>query len=228
MPTLPVWVHTAWRVIVVVLIVVHLVAITLMAFPSPGGGLNRKDWSQPTVQAEFDAWNERLRAVGWTGSVDELQDRVYGFAKGYASGHRSLMKPFQSYYSYAGTHQSWRMFVAPHRYPSRLQIRVKEGRRWRVVYEARDPEHRWNAHIFDHDRMRSALFRYGWGRKYMRDWAAFGAWVAVQAATDFPDASVVELRFSTFRTLTPDEVKAGTEPELRWHKARKYPLDRYR
>jgi len=116
------------------------------------------------------------------------------------------------------------MFVAPLRNPSRLQVRVRQDRRWRVVYEGRHPEHTWLGYVFDHDRMRSAIFRYGWPGKYKRDWAAFAKWVAGRAAIDFPDADRIELRFASFKTPSPTQVRSAEVPMVKWIKRRVYDL----
>lgn len=221
---LPPWLESVRKWVVLGLVVLHLLAITLLALPSPGGGLNRRDWQNPTVQAEFDAWNTRLAALGWTGTSDELQDEVFAFAKGYAELHSSLKEPFNPYYRCCGTYQSWRMFVAPHRYPSRLQIRVHEQGRWRAVYAARDPELDWLASTFDNDRMRSALFRYGWGNKYPHQYKALCEWIAEQARRDFPDADKVQIRFASYQTLSPEQARAGVDPEVTWKRTRVLPL----
>jgi hypothetical protein len=224
----PAWwrrVRAAWRHVAAALVLVHLLAITLHALPSPGSGLNRRDWAQPTVRGEFEAWQGRLAAVGVELTVDELQDVVYDIARGYHHWHQGLTEPFEPYYRTCGTWQSWRMFVAPHRYPSRLQIRIRQDRRWLVVYEARSPTAAWRARQLDQDRMRSALFRYGWGRKYPRTWRGFVDWIARRAAEDFPRADKVQLRFASYRTRSPEEVRAGQEPRVAWHRSRVVDLE---
>jgi len=228
LPALPPWLESARRWIVLALIVAHIVAISIMAFPSPGGGLNRRDWKQPTVQAEFDAWNERLRAFGWTGTSSELQDELYGIARSYASAHHQLKKPFYRYYECCGTAQSWRMFVAPHMHPSRFQLRIRQEKVWYVIYEARDPDHRWMGHVLDHDRMRSVLFRYGWGKKYPKTYEQLGDWLARHAAVDFPDAEVLQVRYASYRSLSPEQVRSGERPKIRWQRSRIIQLGPFR
>lgn len=211
------------RGLTTVFLAIHLIAISILAFPSPSGGLSRSDWRNPTVQGEFQAWTERLQGLGWSGNSEELQDSVFGFASAYADVHAQLKRPFYWYYRYCGTYQSWRMFIAPHRHPSRFQIRIRQEGDWRVVYEARHAEHRWQASVLDHDRMRSALFRYGWLNRYRRSYKGLGSWLARKAAVDFPGADSIQLRFANHRTPTPEEVVAGVEPEIRWR--RPYTLD---
>jgi hypothetical protein len=216
--------RAAARHVTVALVAAHLFAITLAALPSPAGGLRRADWAQPTVQAEFEAWSARLGAVGVGLPPDALQDVVFDVATRYHGVHKATLAPFEPYYRYAGTHQTWRMFIAPHRFPTRLQIRIHERGEWRVVYEERSPRARWMARELDHDRVRSAIFRYGWGNKYARSWLGFGDWIAGRAARDFPGADRLELRFAAYKTPTPAEARAGVAPAIRWHRRREIAL----
>lgn len=218
----------AWRHVAVVLIGIHVVAVFLHAMPSPGSGLRRADWDQPTVQGEFETWAGHLGGLGIEITSEELQDRVYVFAKGYQDGYAALTDPFKPYYRTCGTWQSWRMFVAPHKYPSKLQIRVRIDNRWVPVYEARSTVLTWRGYQLDHERMRAALFRYGWGRKYPGTWNAFARWIAREAAADFPQADQVNLRFIHYRTPSPEEVRAGEVPDVEYTRSVRFRLDEYR
>ena len=201
---------TRWPHIRAALVAVHVLAVVLMAFPAPSGGMRRSAWKDPTVQAELHTWADRLGQ-----DREAFEDRLWGVAVGFMDARKTVLKPFQPYYRYVGTTQSWRMFVAPHRFPGRLHIDVREDGAWRTVYVARDPELDWLGHKIDHDRMRSAIFRFAWKhyRKWFRD---FADWLAVEAARDFPEAELVRLRYYKYRTLSPDEAAAGMEPEGDW------------
>jgi hypothetical protein len=201
--------NRALRHLAVLLVGIHLVAITLQALPSPNGGLQRADWAQPTVQGELSAWAGRLQAVGVALTPSDLEEGLFSVAVKYARWHQAVIAPFQPYYRYAGTTQSWRMFVAPHRYPSRMQVRIYEGTTWQVVYEERHPTARWMGTALDHDRFRAAIFRYGWGQKYPRQFADLVAWLQVYAARDFPEATRLEVRFLGGKTPSPEEARAG-------------------
>jgi hypothetical protein len=203
-----------WAWIRAVFIAFHLTAITLMAFPAPSGGMSKKAWKQPTVQAEFRAWRERLARMGVEMSPDEFEARLWGLATGFMTARTRALKPFAPYYRYCGTSQSWRMFVAPHRFPARLELRIEEGGRWRTIYEMRHPEHDWYAAHFDHDRMRAGVFRYGWPQ-YASHYKRFSEFYARRALADFPEATAFESRFFSYRTLSPDEASAGMDPDGR-------------
>ena len=190
----------------------HLVAITLMALPAPEGGMNRASWQDPTVQGELAAWTGRLNRLGVDVTPAQVEEALWQAAVDYMRLRGRVLAPFQLYYAYCGTGQSWRMFVAPHRYPTRLHIDLEEHGRWRPLYAERDPRHDWLGRWLDHHRMRSAVFRFGW-QEFGGDYRQFVDWVARRAALDFPAASRVRVYFVKYRTPSPEEVRAGRRPE---------------
>lgn len=196
-------------------IAVHFVAIAMQAFPSPGNGLVRSAWQDPTVQAEFEAWAGHLSRVGIAWTPAELEERAWVFAEGYQSVRSALLAPFDPYYRYMGTWQSWRMFVAPHRYPTRLSIDADRGAGFEPLFEERSSTATWRRHQLDHDRMRASIFRYGW-RSYRVSYREFGQWVARQAAADDPTIRRVRLRMLKYRTLSAAEVRAGAVIDGEW------------
>lgn len=211
--------RAAWRQLRALLVLVHVVAVGLAALPAPEGGMNRAAWKDPTVQDELNTWAARLRAAGLDLGDEEFQAVLWNLGTRTIAARKLVLRPLQPYYRFLGTHQSWRMFVAPHRYPARLHIDVEEGGAWRPVYVARSPEYRWRARQLDDDRMRAAIFRYAWPA-YARAWRSFSAWVATRAAADFPEARRVRLRYDKRRTPSPAEVEAGVEPPGRWIRTR--------
>jgi hypothetical protein len=210
------------------LLALHLFAIVISALPSAGAGLDRKAWANPTVQEEFGQWRDRLAGLGVQLTLDELQDLAFGFASGWNEVHTALQAPFQPYYRLA-TRQSWRMFVAPHRHPGRLHVDIDHGTGWEPLYVARSSAHTWRGHQLDHDRFRSALFRYAWPA-YQRAgrWKHLVQWLARQAAADFPDAVRIRARYETFRTPSPAEVREDRRPPSRFTSTRIERLDRFR
>lgn len=204
---------TGWRAHgIAAFVAFHLLAVTLHAMPSAGGGLNRSAWRDPTVQGEFATWAGRLTALGFPITTAELDERLWAFANGFEGARGWVLAPFQPYYRYAGTWQSWRMFVAPHRYPGRLEIRVDRGGGFEPLYVARSDTYDWRSRWFDHDRMRASVFRYSW-RHYKASRREFTDWVAAQVAADHPDVQRVEVGFVRYRTRSPDEVRAGVAAE---------------
>lgn len=206
----------------------HLFAITALALPAPGGAERRQDWANPTVQAELDAWHVRLAALGLAGDRAAFEDDLFGFAQGFMGLRREVLGPLAPYYTHFGTYQSWRMFVAPHRNPGNLEIRVREDGDWRTVHLARDRAANWLASPLDHHRYRSAIFRYAWGRKLSAAYLALCRWVARRAAVDFPEADAVEIRFRRYTSLSPEQVRAGQPIEWTPFRSKVHDLDAIR
>lgn len=210
---------SVWPQVRGVLVALHVAAVIAMATPSAESGMKRSAWKDPTVQEEFRAWNARFAAVGWRMTQDQLEERLWTFATRYEALRSAVVRPFERYGRYVGANQSWRMFVAPHRYPTRLHIDLEENGVWRPIYIERSPDATWNREALDHDRMRSAIFRFGWSQ-YKRSYEAFADWVARRAALDFPDATRVRVRMYKVQSPTAREVLEDREPVGRFQQER--------
>ncbi len=208
-----------WPQLRAAFVIFHVAAVLLGSVPAPEGGMRKAAWQDPTVKDELSAWAGRVRSVGLEVSDEDFQERLWDLAVGYSQLRESVLAPFQPYYRRLGVNQSWRMFIAPHRYPARLHIEVREGGAWRTVYTARSREATWRAHQLDHDRMRSAVFRYAWA-SYGRSWRQLSDWLALRAAEDFPDATAVRLRYFKQKSPSPAEVLSGQEPPGSWIRTR--------
>lgn len=203
--------HTRWEHIRGVLILLHIIAVILMALPAPQGAMRKNSWKEPTVQGEIQAWSERLNRMGYQNTPEELETRLWEVATDFTETRKKVLAPIQPYAKYLGTQQSWRMFVAPHRYPTRLHIEIKEsGEDWQTISIYQDPDHDWKADLFEHDRFRSALFRYGW-KSYGGARQLFNEWLAREAAAEFPEATHLRTRWYKNKTPTPEMVKADEE-----------------
>ncbi len=191
------------------LVLVHLLAVGLLALPDARGiEESRASWANPTVQAELRAWSSRLSAVGWQTDPTTLRNDVLAVATSWNATVTTLRTPVQPYEDLLGVRQRWRMFVVPHRYPAKLHVDILEDGRWRTVYAARSPDHRWRGAQLDDVRVRAMLFRYGWER-YRREYRAFARWLARRAGEDFPSAERVRIRWWGYRTPSPREVADG-------------------
>jgi hypothetical protein len=197
------------------LVLLHLLAITLMALPAPGEGMIRAAWKDPSVQAEFAAWTERCNHLGLHVTEQEFEDRLWTVASTYMAARQGILAPFEPYYETCGTLQSWRMFAGPHRYPGRLRVDVEEEDMWRPVYVQRDSGHSWLSDKLDHYRFRPVLYRFSW-YQYLEgydDFRQFAAWIAARAAIDFPRATRVRVALDRVRTPSPEEVRKDVRPE---------------
>jgi len=186
----------------------HLVAVGLMAVPAPEGAMNRENWKDATVQAELQTWTHKLSHIGISVTVPQLEHHLWGTGRALNQQRTQLLEPFQPYYQFAGTHQSWRMFVAPHRFPAKLEVDIKEKGTWKTIFRQNDPELAWQGQLFNDSRMRSILFRYSWST-YRKHYRQLGRWVANQAGRDFPDARMVRLSWFKYQTLSPEQVRAN-------------------
>jgi len=217
-----------WEHIRGVLVLLHILAVVLMALPAPEGAMRRDAWEDPTVTAEFEAWTERLRQVGYETTTEELKSELFTVAQDFTEIRKTVLTPVEPYARYLGTQQSWRMFVAPHRFPTRLHVEIKrEGSDWETVSIYQDPVYRWKAEVFEHDRFRSALFRYGW-KSYGRARKLFNQWLAREAAEDFPEATHLRTRWYKYKTPTPEMVQSGEEFEGKFVLGQTIKLDQYR
>ena len=183
-----------------------------MAIPSPSGGMQRSAWKDPTVQDEIHAWSSRLTWLGFSADPVEFEDQLWDFATAYMDARNKIIRPAFAYARWCGTWQPWQMFVAPHRYPSRLHVDVLIDETWQPIYIARSSNHDWQRPLLDHERVRSMLFRYAW-RHHRRNHRKFCKWLAVSAAEDFPDATQIRMRWHQTQTPTPEEVRSGSISE---------------
>jgi hypothetical protein len=208
-------------------VALHVFAVTAMAMPSAGSGLTRSAWADPTVQGEFQSWTTRLNGMGANLTVKQLEDKLWTIASGFESARETVLYPFMPYYTYCGTWQSWKMFVAPHRFPGRLEIDVDHGTGWEPLYVARSADHTWKRSWLDHDRTRAALFRYSW-KHYRISRGEFTDWVARTLAKEDQAATRVRVSWQRYRTASPEEVLSGTRPTERRDLANTRDLREYR
>jgi len=199
--------------LVAVYVLFHAASILVGSIPSTEVALDRDAWDDPTVRSEFAAWVDRLEWFGVDVEPSQLEEFAWRFANGWSTLRRRANAPFETYQRYTGTWQSWSMFVAPHLYPSRLCIDIRDDQTdgdgvWRNIYTARSDEQAWRRGQFDHIRMRSAIFRLPWPQ-YRGQYEQLVNWIADRAAVDFPDADRIRVRFYRFKSPSPRELRDG-------------------
>lgn len=229
-----------WQHLLAAFVLFHVVGAVLMAAPSPEGSLRRSAWKEPTAQAEFHAWAEGVRSMGIDVTDKEFEDFLWDVGKKYVDIKKTILTPYAKYAHYSGARQGWRMFVAPHRNPSTINVDIElptdDGTyQWKNVYGSETgllgPDHdysgQWRSRQFRHNRVAKTIFLSGW--KFRRNrYREFAHWIAEMAAKDFPNAKRVRIRMFRFKTLTPEEVMAGKVEEGRFHNTRTFDLDRIR
>ena len=210
--------HPRWPQFRAALIAAHLLAVVLKAIPAPEGAMNKRDWANPTVQGELKMWTQTLNGAGLSVTQAELEDQLFVLAKGYMTVRNGVMTPFRPYHRYFGADQNWRLFVAPHMYPSRLSIEVLQpvaGKPvWQQVYYPLSDKD-WQAELIENGRMRPALFRYSW-KRYRGSYRQFSAFLAERAAADFPSATKMRTRWWTGRSPSPEQVISEKLPTHKW------------
>jgi hypothetical protein len=196
------------------LITFHVVAITMMAMPSPPPGMmSEQDRQAPIAQEEFAAWAEFFSSLGISVTAKELQDRLWHLANGYLSIRTAVLTPFQWYYTACGTRQGWRMFVAPSREPTRLFIDVQEAGQWRAVFGEGLRDLAWRGGQLNQEHMRTALITLVvFEHDFHEDLEQFARWLAARARRDFPRAQRLRLRIHKQPTPTPEQVREGRRP----------------
>jgi hypothetical protein len=202
-----------WPQVRAALISLHLVAVSLLAFPAPPAhAVDPAAWQNPRVQEELHAWAERFQAAGIDVSPAELEESAFAAACRFLQIRDALVWPFQPYYEYCGTYQSWRMFTGPEHAPTRLQVDIQEYGQWRTVHVERDPERTWLDGWLSHHRMRPAVESFAMSESAFEP---FAAWIAESAERDFPEARRVRVRYWKQPTPTPEELRAGHVQEAR-------------
>ncbi len=207
----------------------HLLAISLDASPSPGAGMNRSAWSDPTVQGEFTRWARFLGTDRKT-----LEDALWAFAQQFVKARGAVMTPFNPWLEHTGTSQSWQMFVAPHRFPTRMQLQILPAANpadpaadlrirdadWQTVYEERSPDDTWQAARFDTERLRASIFRWGWPN-YQSAWknaCRVFARDLVREARDAGSPAPVAVRCRMFKqeSPSPEAIRDDKIPAGKW------------
>lgn len=193
-----------------VLVTLHVTALFLSSVPSPEGGMNRKNWKEATVQAEFTLWAARFSMT-----PAEFETQAWAFASAYQGGLDVLLGPVRVWEGWLGTEQSWKMFVAPHRFPARLQIQGRVGADWETVFEERSETARWQAGAFGSERLRSAIFRWSWPG-YSKSWHVACEAIAARLLAERPELDAARCRFHRARSPSPEQVLGGEIPAGEW------------
>jgi hypothetical protein len=196
----------AWPSVRAGLILLHVIAVVALSFPSAAKMGDPKRWRDPRTQAQLALWGDRLRDFGWDISDQELEARLWTAAQSYLGARGAIVAPFEPYGRVVP--QFWGMFKAPASSPSYIAIDVDEGGPdWRTVHESRSPEHDYLAETLDHNRFRKQIGRVGSRPELFAD---VSRWLATRAFADFPAARRVRVRVVRRESPTPEARQAGT------------------
>ncbi|MCO4770460.1 MAG: hypothetical protein KDA24_10565 [Deltaproteobacteria bacterium] len=213
-----------WPQLRALLILLHLVAITLMALPAPVGSERADTYEVQEVKDQLEQLSSALERVGISASPAEIAETLISTSGRFLQARRAVLKPFRPYYRWAGTRQGYRMFSGVSHYGNRLHIEIEEGDAWRTIYLAHSEED-WRWGTFNHELSRSLLYRYVEPR-YRKRWKAIARWAAREAGRDFPSATRVRVSWRHAPIQTPAQSRAGTWPDARSRTTRTIRIDR--
>ncbi len=195
------------------LITMHLAALTLLATPNPSMFLRRSWWDLPMAQAELVAWADMLTGLGIAHTPESLEETLWDGFQQLGAVRKRLIRPLRPYVRYCGTAQDWPLFAIPQRKVARLFIDIQHGEgEWETIYITQDPDVSWNHRRLNSERYRNKVFFISQPHK-KRQYRKFAGWVAGMAASDFPDADKIRLRFHEQTTLGPQKTRRGERPE---------------
>jgi hypothetical protein len=210
------------------LVLLHVLAVSVMAFPAPVGAMSKKDWASPELQQTFQGYAGALRAVGLPVTDEGLQAWLWEAGNDLLAVRKAALAPFRPYLELTGSEQGWRMFGTVNRRPAWLVVEVGDGQdQWRRVYEMRSDEHTWLREQMDQERVRGLVNGYSWlNRKKSYD--QLSVWLARRASVDFPDASHMRIAMERRRLPAPQELRTQGMPAPTRHWETRYSLDKYR
>ncbi len=208
-----------WPQVRAALLLVHVVAVVLLALPSPHRMKDRARWQGQRTQREIALWAERLQGWGVDTDPKRLEAGLWDAAQQYVGLRETIAEPLSPYVAVAGVVQPWGMFRSPQRRPGELQVEVDDGHGYRLVYVSRSPEHRYLAEQLDHNRFRKIIGRAVRQRPLFDAIAGF---VVERAAADFPHARRVRVTMMRFDSLPPERRAAGEEAPRQVHFRREW------
>lgn len=218
--------RSAWPHVRTLLIGFHVLAVIALSMPTPHAVSSRDQWKNPNMQADLKQWSERLSFLGYD-SPEELEEDWWNLAQGYLKVRKAIIRPFQKYSRYSATRQGWRMFSNPRIEPAVLHIDAFIDGAWQPVYRPHSDDYDFYAETLTHNRIRKLVGRLGQA-KMKGYYSYFVRFLAPRAAAAFPTAE--KLRFSLFRyrTLPPEDVRAGKKPRGKYERVVVLPTDKFR
>ncbi len=215
------------RILLAIFLAYHVAAVVLASLPAPRGANRAGNYKDPVVQAELKSWSEALARLGVQRSPKELQRWMIGVSSGWLAAREASLVPFQPYYRYLGTKQSWRMFAGADPKPPRLRIEVSHGTE-RETVSLGDAAPAWRAKQLRHEMGRSVLARYAKPARYKAAWRGLGHHLAREAAADFPDASELHITIERVPIPSPKQARDGVQLPVEVARTRSHDLADYR
>ena len=198
-----------WDHLRAALILAHLLAITVAAFPAPRG-VRQADLQAPELAPVIAAAATLSAPLVSGGLPAEDEARVWALSQGLLDLRRWALTPARPYLSHTGSEQGWAMFGTLNHRPARLEIWGATGAEdWAPLYIAADPKHTWHATIFRQERMRALINPLSWRRSRSR-LGRLADWVAAEVAVDPTQAHLqrVRVQMRTMPLPSPAQLRA--------------------
>jgi hypothetical protein len=190
---------SAWPLVRAAVLAVVIAVHGLAAAPLPHI-VTEADLKNPVSAEEVDRWAERLTALGYTITAEELGQKVIRITRRIGGAHQGLLKPFRPVLRVTGTGQGWALFANPDSHPGRLVIRIHEPQGWRILHRRLDPEHDWAEDLLSYRRIRAMYDAGGYRSRPSGPYVRFAHWIGDRILSTDPDVDLVEV--STVRTHT--------------------------
>lgn len=218
--------RSAWPHVRTLLIGFHVVAVVALSMPTPHAVSSRDQWQNPNMQSDLKQWAKRLSFLGYD-NPKELEDDLWNLAQGYLELRKSFIRPFQKYAKYSGSRQGWRMFANPRIEPAVLHIDVEIDSAWQPVYRPHSDKYDFFGDTFRHNRMRKLMGRLG--RPNMRGYYQYLVkFLAPRVARAHPSADKLRFQLYRYHSLSPEDVRAGTEPKGAFERVLVLPAEKFR
>jgi hypothetical protein len=145
----------------------------------------------------------------------------------YVKARQWVARPFLRYADYTGTRQGWTMFATPRLVTGRFEVEVEIDGQWQLVFRPLDSDADWNQWQFEHNRIRKLLGRLA-TKPHQVAYNELTNWIAGKLADDFPTATKAKITLMTWKTLAPEQVRAGEKPVERRTQYQEFTLEDFR
>lgn len=200
----PSWLRNTRAFILLLVIVVH----GIFAAPLPRA-VKLRDMQRPAGVEEIDRWLSLFASVGFTPARKDFEAWVVDSTSFWGGWHEAFKKPFRPVMRMTGTGQGWALFAAPDTHPHRLEVFVRVGGDWSLIYRRFHPQASWNDGIFRFRRVRGVYDSST--QRQLPSYKAFSAWVAEQALADYPQATGAKVQMVRTHTTVPGEPRDPKE-----------------
>lgn len=191
-----------------------VVVCVVAALPMPGPG-SRSSLNSVNAQQELQTWVELLANVGWTTDKRTLGEQVMWLGTSARSARGAVVDPFEPLFRITQSQQGWGLFAYPDVRPHRLII---EGRRrhgdYEVLYRSSDDQADWLASFLEYRRVRAM---YKPGLSSPPGYTAVATEIARRLYRDYPDMTLVRVRFTRSHSVPPWVVPAPEDPDASIH-----------